>query len=334
MTSDRFKAMVVSEGPDKTFSRQIRQRSVSDLPPGDVLIRVRYSSLNYKDALSATGNRGVTRNYPHTPGIDAAGAVVESASPAFSEGDRVLVTGWDLGMNTAGGYGQMIRVPAEWVVPIPAGLDEKRAMALGTAGLTAAMSLYHLQGRGISPEGGPVLVTGASGGVGSLAVALLAKAGYEVAAVSGKPEAADFLKKLGAGTVLGRDAVEDNPGRPLLKGQWSGVVDTVGGPMLAAAIKSTRQSGTVTCCGNAASADLPLTVYPFILRGIGLLGIDSQNCPRETRSILWDKLAGPWRIDTLDALAETVALTELDPHIDAILAGRKQGRAVVDLDAA
>jgi len=331
MSDKTFKAMVVREGPEKTFDREIEERTLSDLPEGDVLIRTTHSSLNYKDALSAIGNRGVTRSYPHTPGIDAAGEVAESDAADFKPGDRVLVTGYDLGMNTAGGFGQYIRVPADWVVPIPENLNAEQSMIYGTAGITAALSVYHLENRGIAPEGGPILVTGATGGVGSLAVSFLAKAGYEVVGVSGKSDAESFLKGLGAASVIGRDEALDDSGRPLLKAKWAGVVDTVGGDMLATAIKMTKLHGSVTCCGNVASADLPLTVYPFILRGISLLGIDSQNCPMDVRLRLWGKMAGEWRIDGLDRLKENVPLSELSGHIDEILAGKKKGRTVVEL---
>ncbi len=329
MSETTFKAMVVREGPEKSFTRDIEERTLSDLPEGEVLIRVTRSSLNYKDALSAIGNRGVTRSYPHTPGIDAAGEVAASDAAGFKAGDRVLVTGYDLGMNTAGGFGQYIRVPAGWVVPIPDNLSDEESMAYGTAGLTAALSVHHLGNRGIAPEGGPVLVTGATGGVGSLAVAFLARAGYEVTGVSGKPDADAFLRDLGAASVIGRDEAVDGSGRPLLKARWAGVVDTVGGDTLATAVKSTRLHGSVTCCGNVASGDLPLTVYPFILRGVSLLGVDSQNCPMDVRHQLWGKMANEWRIDALDRLIQRVPLAELSGHIDEILAGKKKGRTVV-----
>ncbi len=331
MSEDRFTAMVVREEGEKNYVREITERSVGDLPPGEVLIRVHYSSLNYKDALSAVGNKGVTRKYPHTPGIDAAGVVAESDDARFTKGDRVLVTGYDLGMNTSGGFGQYIRVPAEWVIPIPDDLTEKESMAYGTAGLTAALSVFHLESRGIAPEGGDVLVTGATGGVGSMAVTFLARAGYDVVAVTGKNDAEGYLLEIGAKRTVGREEVTDDGKRPLLKSRWAGVVDTVGGGILANAIKSTMLHGTVTCCGNAASGDLPITVYPFILRGISLLGVDSQNCPRKDRLRIWDKLAGPWKPDHLDRITREVPLADLSPHIDEILAGKKMGRTVVHL---
>lgn len=332
MTSDTFNALVVSAGEDNTYVRQIEQRQLADLPEGDVLIRVNYSSLNYKDALSAIGNKGVTRRYPHTPGIDAAGTVIESRFETFKPGDPVLVTGYDLGMNTSGGFGQYVRVPAEWVVPLPAGLSEKESMIYGTAGFTAGMSVYFLTER-VKPQDGPVLVTGATGGVGSVSVAVLAKLGYSVAAVTGKTAEEAFLKNIGASQIVDRDDAADNSGRPLLKGQWAGVVDTVGGEILATAIKSTQAWGTVTCCGNVASPDLPLTVFPFILRGVRLVGIDSQNCPMDLRLKVWGNLAGPWKIDGLEKLCTEIALDGLSDNIDLILKGRQRGRVVVNLAA-
>ncbi len=332
MPEKRFSAMVVREAGEKKYERKIEERSLADLPEGEVLIRVLYSSLNYKDALSAIGNKGVTRNYPHTPGIDGAGTVENSTNPDFKAGDRVLVTGYDLGMNTSGGFGQYIRVPAQWVIPIPEKLSIEKSMAFGTAGLTAALSVIHLEDRGIAPEGGPVLVTGASGGVGSLAVSFLAAAGYEVAAVTGKADARDFLTNIGAKTIVGREEVTDTSKRPLLKSQWTGVVDTVGGDILSTAIRSTKLHGSITCCGNAASGDLPLTVYPFILRGVNLLGVDSQNCTRNMRLRIWDRLASEWNLPHIDDMTKEVPLADLSSHIDEILNGQKMGRTVVNLE--
>ncbi|MFO7713737.1 YhdH/YhfP family quinone oxidoreductase [Desulfosarcina sp.] len=332
MTSESFDALVVEAGEDKTYVRQIKKRVVADLPDGDVLIRVKYSSLNYKDALSAVGNKGVTRNYPHTPGIDAAGTVADSRVEAFKAGDKVLVTGYDLGMNTSGGFGQYVRVPAGWVVPLPQGLSLKESMIYGTAGFTAGMGILFLTER-VKPEAGPVLVTGATGGVGSVSVAVLAKLGYTVAAVTGKTTETAFLNGLGASQIVDRADAADASGRPLLKAQWAGVVDTVGGEILATAIKSTYPWGTVTCCGNVASPDLPLTVFPFILRGVRLIGIDSQNCPMDVRLKIWENLAGGWKIDRLTGLAKEIALDGLGENIDLILKGQQKGRVVVNLDA-
>ncbi len=330
MTSETFNALVVKAGEDKTFLRQIQKRTVDDLPDGDVLIRVNYSSLNYKDALSAIGNKGVTRSYPHTPGIDAAGTVADSRVDGFKKGDPVLVTGYDLGMNTSGGFGQYVRVPAGWVVPLPKGLTLKESMIFGTAGFTAGMGILFLTER-VKPEDGPVLVTGATGGVGSVSVAVLAKLGYAVAAVTGKTTEAAFLNGLGASQIVDRADAADTSGRPLLKAQWAGVLDTVGGEILATAIKSTHPWGTVTCCGNVASPDLPLTVFPFILRGIRLIGIDSQNCPMDVRRNVWEHLAGDWKVDGLQDLCKEIGLTGLNENIDLILKGLQKGRVVVNL---
>ena len=330
LKNEKFKAMVV-ESPDKeTCRRSIQDKFIDNLPDGDVLIQVKYSSLNYKDALSATGNRGVTQNYPHTPGIDAAGIVAESSQDNFSVGDEVLVTGYDLGMNTSGGFGQYIKVPAHWVVRLPKNLTLKESMVYGTAGFTAGLSVYEIV-RGVEKEKGDVLVTGASGGVGSISVAILARLGYSVVAVSGKPEGRDFLMGLGAKEVIDREAATDSSSRPMLKGLWAGVIDTVGGDILATAIKSIKPWGIVTCCGNVASPDLPINVFPFILRGARLIGINSQTCPMDHRLKIWEKLAGEWKIDGLERLCTEIPLADLDDSIDKILKGGLKGRTIVNM---
>ena len=329
MQDTTFKAMVVSETDDKTYHRQIAARSVNELPAGDVLVRVHYSSLNYKDALSASGNKGVTRNYPHTPGIDAAGVVAESHGDQFKPGDEVIVTSYDLGMNTAGGFGQYIRVPAGWVVPLPKGLTLRESMCYGTAGFTAALSIYQLVQHGISPDSGPVLVSGATGGVGSIAVAILAKLGYRVAAVNGLVDKTDYLKKIGAQEIISIEEAMDQSGRPLLKGRWAGGVDAVGGDILATTIKSLQANGVVTCCGNAASPDLPINVFPFILRGAILVGIDSQNCPMPARMKTWEMLASDWKIHSMEEVVTEIALDDLDECIDRMLDRKQKGRIVV-----
>ena len=325
-----FKALIVEKTTDNRFVRKIKEKSTSDLPAGDVLIRVAYSSLNYKDALSASGNPGVTRKYPHTPGIDAAGTVEACESGLFKTGDQVIVTSYDLGMNTPGGFGQMIRVPSEWVVPLPPNLSLRESMIYGTAGFTAGMSVFSLN-HTVKPDAGEILVSGATGGVGSIAVALLSKLGYKVVAVSGKADASDFLNKLGVTRVIGREVLKDKPDRPLLKGTWAGVIDTVGCSLLAAAIKSTRPWGTITTCGMVASPDLNMTVFPFILRGLRLIGIDSQNCPMQHRRMVWEHLATDWKIDQLDGICREVSLDQLSPHIDTILQGGLTGRIVIKL---
>lgn len=326
-----FKALVVSETAERRFVREVRERSIDDLPAGDVLIRVRYSSLNYKDALSATGNRGVTKRYPHTPGIDAAGVVEESKSPAFRPGDEVICTGFDLGMNTAGGFGVYVRVPADWLVRRPPGLTLQESMIYGTAGVTAALSVDRLQKEGVTPEQGEVLVTGATGGVGSLAVAILARLGYRVVAATGKAQEQEFLTQLGAADVIGREQIDDRSGKPLLPPRWAGAVDTVGGNMLATVLRSLKPHGVATCCGLVASAELYITVYPFILRGVGLCGIDSVYCPMPLRQTLWSRLAGEWKPPMLGQMARECALEALEPEIDRILKGGQKGRVVVTL---
>jgi len=331
MPHETFRALVVREADKNRFVRSIEQRSISDLPKGDVLIRVHYSSLNFKDALSASGNPGVTRAYPHTPGIDAAGEVVESGSPDFKPGEEVLVTGYDLGMNTAGGFGQYIRVPVGWVVRLPSNLTPKESMIYGTAGFTAAMSVAELEKGGVTPQQGEVLVTGATGGVGSMAVAILAKLGFTVVAVSGKADAAAYLTRLGAAEILTREEGAGDSRKPLLKGRWAGVVDTVGGSFLAAALKAVRQRGVVVCCGLVASPALETTVFPFILRGARLIGIDSASCPYPQRLETWHKIADPWKVDSLDVMASEIDLEDLEENIELILKGRLTGRKLVRL---
>ena len=331
MSAITFRAMVVEEVGEKNFVRVIKDRSLDDLPDGEVLIRVHYSSLNYKDVLSLVGNKGVTKNYPHTPGIDASGVVQESADPGFCAGDQVIVTGYDLGANTSGGFGEYIRVPADWVLKLPQGLTLKDSMVYGTAGFTAALCVLGLEKNGVTPASGEILVTGATGGVGSVAVGILSKTRYQVVAATGKKDQAGFLTELGAKEVIGRDEVTDKSGRPLLKGRWAGVVDTVGGDILATAIKSTGREGTVTCCGNVASGDLPLSVYPFILRGVTLMGVDSSYCPMERRIQAWDRLSSDWKLDNLGRIGKEVTIDQLENEIALILEGKQVGRVVVNL---
>ncbi len=327
-----FKALLVSEAGEGSFSRQVVDRRISDLPAGDLLVRIRYSSLNYKDALSASGNRGVTRNYPHVPGIDAAGEVVESASPEFHSGQQVIVTGYDFGANAPGGFSQYARVPAAWAIPLPAGLTPVESMAYGTGGFTAALCLLRLQELGISPDRGEMLVTGASGGVGSFAVALLSQTGYTVVAATGKTEAEQFLFDLGAKEVIPRQQVDDASGKPLLKGRWAGAVDTVGGNYLSTALRSIQPLGAVAACGNAASPELSMTVYPFILRGVSLLGIDTGRLPHDQRWRLWQKIAGEWKLPQLEKMYSIVGLSDIESAIQRILRGGVRGRLVVDCD--
>lgn len=323
-----FRALLV-EKTDDGFVRSIVDRSVDDLPEGDVLIEVAYSSLNYKDGLSATGNPGVTRNFPHTPGIDAAGVVLASTSDEFAAGDEIISIGFDLGMGTAGGFGQRIRVPAGWVVALPAGLSLEESMTIGTAGFTAALCIQKLEQVGLTPDSGPILVTGATGGVGSVAVLLLSQLGYEVTAVTGKESQHAFLRELGASEIMSRDDARGGSDRPLLKETWGGVVDTVGGEILFNAVKSLRYGASLAACGLVASAEIPATVLPFILRHVNLLGIDSVQLPLPQKAELWQKLAGPWKLEGLSRLQESLTLETISEAIDRILAGEMVGRGVL-----
>lgn len=324
-----FPAFVVRKESDGQVAARVEQLTRDMLPPGDVLIRVAYSSLNYKDALASEGHPGVVRSFPHVPGIDCAGTVVESSSPDYRPGDEVIVTGYELGAGQWGGYSEFVRVPAEWVVPLPEGLSLRDAMIYGTAGFTAAQSVAAIVARGIEPKRGPVVVTGSTGGVGSIAVAILAKLGYEVEAVTGKREHHDWLRRLGAHTILGRDEVLDETDRPLLRSRWAAAVDTVGGKPLATILRSLQHRGCVAACGLVAGTDLPLTIYPFILRGVTLTGIDSAQCPRPERLQMWQNLVGPWRISQLNEIADEISFDELPDRVQKILAGQIAGRTIV-----
>jgi putative YhdH/YhfP family quinone oxidoreductase len=332
MENITFKAMIVTESDDKKFTREITKKQLNDLPEGEVIINVKYSSLNYKDALSATGNKGVSRYYPHTPGIDAAGVVVESTNSDFTPGEEVLITGYDLGMNTTGGYQEYIRVPANWIVKLPENLTLRESMIYGTAGFTAALSCYKMINNGVKPGNGPVLVTGATGGVGSIALSILVKSGYEVVAVNGLVDETEYLKKLGAKEVISIEEANDKSGCPVLKPRWAGAIDTVAGNILSTAIKTTKYGGSVTCCGNVGSAELASSIYPFILNGVSLLGIDSVNCPFETRMAVWNKIASDWKLEYLeDITTELPNMEALDERIGLMLEGKSRGRAIVKM---
>lgn len=301
----------------------------SDLPAGEVVIAVECSSLNYKDALACQGNPGVVGNLPHVPGIDCAGKVLTSSRDEFAAGDQVLVTGYDLGSGAWGGYSAQVRVPAEWVVPLPSDLTSTAAMTYGTAGFTAAQSVMALLRNGAGPDRGPLLVTGASGGVGVFAVAILAKLGFDVVAMSGKADMIKHLKNLGASRIIGRDGLAEGK-RALLKGDWAGGIDTVGGATLATLLRSTGHRGCVAACGLVAGVELPLTVYPFILRGVTLAGIDSAKCPRAPRLEVWEKLAGPWWVELPEQLVTTINLDQVPERVAAMLAGETRGRTLVE----
>ncbi len=326
-----FQALQTRE-VDGGYQNDLIERELSELGSGGVLVRVQWSSLNYKDALSATGNKGVTRHFPHTPGIDAVGVVEEAGDGPFSQGDAVICTGYDLGMNTDGGFAEYIRVPAEWLVPLPEGLSARDAMVLGTAGLTAALCVESLLDTGVNPDQGPVLVTGATGGVGSVSVAILSKLGFNVAAVSGKADAVDWLKGLGAAQVISRDEYMENAGKPMLKEQWAGAIDCVGGDALTTALKSVKYGGSVAACGLAGSPDLNMTVFPFILRSVNLLGVDSVELPVEIKQQMWQLLADEWiPRDMAQLEAAEIGLDEVNDWVAKILKGGVRGRVVVRL---
>lgn len=323
-----FKALLVEKTEDG-FSRNLVERQESDLPEGDVLIDVRFSSLNFKDGMSATGNPGVTRNFPHTPGIDAAGVVIESSDAAFKAGDEVITIGFDLGMNTPGGFGERIRVPAGWVLARPQGLSLEQSMILGTAGFTAALCVHKLEAAGMTPASGPVLVTGASGGVGSVAVMLLGRLGYQVTAVTGKESQHDFLRGIGATDIISREAAREGADRPMGKEIWGGVVDTVGGEILFNGVKSLKYGCSLAACGLVDSPAIPASVLPFILRHVNLLGVDSVQLPLAQKKEIWDKLAGDWQLPELATLKEPLTLETISEAIDRILAGEMVGRGVL-----
>lgn len=330
----QFKALQITEIEHGKFERKIIQREVDDLPQGELLINVHYSALNYKDGLSATGHKGISKYFPHTPGIEAAGIVAESKSPKFKEGDEVFLTGYDLGMNTPGAFAEYIRVPAEWVMHKPAGLSCKDCMTIGTAGFTAAYALNKMEALGQSPDDGPIVVTGSTGGVGSLAVAVLAKAGYEVIAVTGKKDVYNYLKFLGAVRIEPREYLDDNIGKPLSRAAWAGAIDTVCGNMLTTLLKRCRRDGNIVATGLLSSTQFATTIYPFILNGVNLLGIGAGQTPMSLRMSLWNKLMNEWNVcDKLSAIAHEISLDDLkNVYIDAILSGRTKGRVVVNLN--
>lgn len=325
-----YRALWVTEEPQ--FQQGVVERNLDQLPAGEVLVRVHYSSLNYKDALSATGNRAVTRVFPHTPGIDAAGVVEASSVEGFAAGDEVIVTGYDLGMNTYGGLAEYIRVPASWLIKRPSGLSLREAMILGTAGFTAGLCVGKLLRAGLQASDGDVLVTGATGGVGSVAVKLLSQLGYRVVAATGKAEQAEFLQQLGAAEVIDRKVLSEGTERPMLKPRWAGAVDTVGGDILFNVVKSLNYGGSVACCGLTAGTDYAGNVFPFILRGVNLLGVDSVELPLVAKASMWDMLSLQWKMD-LEPLVEEISLEQTPQAIAQILAGQQKGRVLVNLMA-
>jgi acrylyl-CoA reductase (NADPH) len=331
MTEEDFKALVLEEGPDGPVP-SIRTLPLSDLPEGDVLVRVSHSGLNYKDGMILKGLGRLVRQYPHVPGIDLAGTVVTSTDGHYQPGDPVLLTGWRVGESHWGGYAQLARVRGDWLVPLPEGFTARQAMAVGTAGFTAMLAVQALEDHGLTPESGDVLVTGASGGVGSVAVALLARLGHTVTAVTGRPENTDYLQRLGASTIAERASLAEAPAKPLLGERWAGCVDAVGGDMLAHVLAEMRYGSSVAACGLAGGPGLRTTVLPFLLRGVNLLGIDSVMCPREPRIAAWDRLTDLLSLDLLDSLTTEIILADLPRYAELILEGKVRGRTVVVLD--
>ena len=329
-----FKALVVDKSDDGTISQSIRTLEDSALPEGDVTIAVRYSTVNYKDGLAITGKGGIVRNYPHVPGIDLAGTVERSDDPRFKPGDKVVVTGWRVGEMHWGGYAQKARMKADWIVPLPDGLSEKQAMAVGTAGFTAMLAVMALEDHGLRPGGKPVIVTGAAGGVGSVATAILSKLGYEVAAVTGRPETEAYLRDLGATQIVARDDINEANPKPLESETWSGCVDAVGGAMLSRVLKQLEYGGSVAAVGLAGGAAMEgATVVPFLLRGVNLLGIDSVMRPIENRIAAWNRVVSDLPMDRLESMVEMAKLDDLTTLGPAILKGQVKGRVVVDVNA-
>ena len=329
--SSNFKAFVVREDGDGLFSNAIENRNIDDLPKGDLTIKVSFSSINYKDALSASGNKGVTKHYPHTPGIDAAGAVVESTSSEFSSGDKVIVTGYDLGMNTSGGFSEYIRVPSKWAIMLPKSLSLKESMALGTGGLTAGLCINLLNNKnGVTNK--KAIVTGATGGVGCIAIQLLSKLGAEVTAVTGKKNSASFLNSLGANTVITREELNEQFREPLSKGLYDIGIDVVGGKTLSGLLTCLNREGTIACCGNVGGAAFETNVFPFILRGNSLLGVDSAERKIKEKQWLWNQFSSEWKIEDIDQFSRTVSLNDLDSEIKKILEGGQTGRVIVQAE--
>jgi acrylyl-CoA reductase (NADPH) len=329
---DTFRALVAERVDDNTVERDVRELTVDDLPEGEVTVRVEWSSVNYKDALAVSPKGRVARISPLVPGVDLAGEVLESSSPAADEGDRVIVHGYDLGVARHGGFAEYARVPADWVVPLPARLTTRQAMAIGTAGFTAAMSIHALEARGLDPDAGPVLVLGASGGVGSTAVAILARLGFDVWAATGKPDEAEFLRELGAHEVISREETSAESSRPLESERWAGCVDPVGGASLAYVLRTLRYGAAVASSGMVGGGALTTTVFPFILRAVVLLGIDSVQTPMALRRAVWDRLATDLRPPLLEErIGREIDLEGVSGYLDEVIAGRGVGRTVVRL---
>lgn len=327
----QFNALIVNK-QEEQFTVKIKQLKLTDLPNGEVLIRVHYSSVNYKDSLASIPNGNIVNTYPFVPGIDLAGVVVSSEDARFRAGDEVIATSYEIGVTHFGGYSEYARIPAQWIVPVPKGLTLKEAMIIGTAGFTAALSVWRLQENNSSPEKGKVLVTGATGGVGSFAVSILSTLGFNVEASTGKESEQAYLKKIGANTIVSREEVYDGKVRALGKQKWAAAVDPVGGEPLASLLSQIQYGGSVAVSGLTAGTKLPTTVFPFILRGVNLLGIDSVNCPMETRVKIWNRLATDFKPKNLEELIQQeVTLDHLPEVLPTLLKGQARGRILVKL---
>jgi len=326
-----MKAILIDKDGEGKVSASLKDIDRSDLPEGDVIVSVDYSTINYKDGLVLNGLGGLVRNYPHVPGIDFSGTVAESQSDQFKVGDKVVLTGWRVGETHWGGYAHEASVKSDWLVALPAGLTTRQAMAIGTAGMAAMLGILALEKAGLDKNAGPVLVTGAAGGVGSIACALLAATGYDVEAVTGRESSAEHLKSLGVNTITARSDVETPNGKPLNKERWAGCVDSVGGGMLANILTQMQYGSSVAAIGLAGGAALDTTVIPFLLRGVNLLGIDSVMCPGELRATAWQRLADDLPLDTLESMTSEVALAEVPDLGQRILSGQIQGRTVVKI---
>ncbi len=326
-----YNALVTTED-NKSFINSIEKRNISTLPDNDTLVKVKFSSLNYKDALSASGNKGVTRNYPHTPGIDAAGIIEETTSKNFQVGDEVIITGYDMGMNTFGGFGEYIRVPQEWIVKKPGNLSLSESMAFGTAGLTAGLCLRKLLLHGLKPDDGEVFVSGVTGGVGIISLMLFSKLGFDVTAITGKMDQEKLLKNLGAKTVLDRNDLDSDLISPLQKPIYAGGIDAVGGKILSNLICSTSQRAAIACCGMVGGLSLDTSIFPFILRGLSLFGIDSAESLLETKEEVWNNFATSWKLENIDENIKDISLNELPSEIDKILDGKQIGRVRIVYD--
>ena len=327
----KYKALEVRE-TGKKYERSIIEKDLYDLPDNDTLIKLKYSSLNYKDALSASGNKGVTRTYPHTPGIDGAGTVEETSGKRFKKGDEVIVTGYDMGMNTFGGFGEYIKVPQEWIVKKPENLSLSESMAFGTAGLTAGLCLRKLLAHGLNPDDGDVFVSGVTGGVGIISLMLFKKLGFNVTAITGKLDQEDFLKNLGASKVIDRNTLDLDLISPLQKPIYSGGIDAVGGKILSNLICSTSQRAAIACCGMVGGLSLDTSIFPFILRGLTLFGIDSAESLIDVKDEIWNNFSSSWKLENIDENIKDISLDELPIEIDKILKGNQIGRVRIVYD--